>query len=197
MRASKARLNREKNLPNTKAKSFSKKSFLAPWGLSNILAIAGLRVSELMAERIVETAMVKANCLKKRPTTPPMKAQGINTAESTKATPITGPVTSSIAWMVASRGLSPCEINLSTFSTTTIASSTTMPMDNTKPNKESVLRLNPIRPIMAKVPTTATGTAIKGIRVARQFCRKSNTTSATNRMASRKVRATCSMESLI
>jgi hypothetical protein len=64
-------------------------------------------VSELKAEMTVEMAIVSANCLKNWPTMPEMNAHGKNTALSTRPTAMTGPETSSIAWMAASRGLIP------------------------------------------------------------------------------------------
>ena len=70
-------------------------------------ASAGLRVSELIAEKIVETAIVTANWRKNWPVIPLINAHGTNTATSTEATATTGPVTSSIALRVASRGASP------------------------------------------------------------------------------------------
>ena len=48
----------------------------------------------------------------------------------------------------------------STFSTTTIASSTTMPMARTMANREMVLALNPSASRTANVPISETGTAI-------------------------------------
>ena len=57
----------------------------------------------LMAEITVETEIVTANCRKNRPVMPPMNAQGTNTAHSTRATAMIGPVTSSMALMVAVR----------------------------------------------------------------------------------------------
>ena len=57
---------------------------------------------------IVETAIVSANCRKNCPVMPLMNAHGTNTALSTRPTAITGPETCSIAWIVASRGASPC-----------------------------------------------------------------------------------------
>ena len=102
-------------------------------------ARAGLSVSELKAEITVETAMVTANWRKNWPVMPPRKAQGTNTAQSTRATAITGPVTSSIALRAASRGGRPCSSQRSTFSTTTMASSTTMPMARTRPNSDRLL----------------------------------------------------------
>ena len=146
---------------------------------------------------MVDTAIVKANCRKKSPVTPPMNPQGTNTAESTAATPITGPVTSSIAFPAASRGESPSAIHRSTFSTTTIASSTTIPIASTSPKSESVLRLKPMAAMAAKVPTIATGTAMSGMSVARQFCRKSSTTRATSRIASRSVFTTSKIDSVM
>ena len=54
-------------------------------------ARAGLNVSELKAEMIVETAMVRANWRKNCPVMPLMKAHGTNTADSTRATAIDRP----------------------------------------------------------------------------------------------------------
>ena len=67
----------------------------------------------------------------------------------------------------------------STDSTTTIASSTTMPIASTSPKSVRLLSEKPIAAITAKVPMIATGTAISGMIADRQFCRNSSTTSAT------------------
>ena len=138
--------------------------------------IAGLKVKELMVEMIVETAIVTANCRKNWPVIPPMKAHGTKTAHRTKPTATIGPVTSSIAFREASLGLRPFSIQRSTFSTTTMASSTTMPMAKTSPNKEILFKLNPSSNMMEKVPTMPTGTAMRGMIAARQLCRNTSTT---------------------
>ncbi len=75
----------------------------------------------------------------------------------------------------------------STASTTTIASSTTSPMARTRPNSESVFTEKPSIGNSANVPINETGTAISGIKVARQLCRKRKTTTATSRTVSRRV----------
>jgi hypothetical protein len=106
----------------------------------------------------------------------------------------TGPVTSSIALCVASLGPSPSARCRSVFSTTTIASSTTIPIASTSPNRVSVLIVNPSMAMTAKVPITATGTASVGISVARQFWRKMKTTRKTSRIASKRVFTTSSTE---
>src|SRR6266481_4544053 len=119
-------------------------------------ASAGLSVNELIAENTVDTEIVTANCLKNCPVMPPTNAQGTNTAQSTSATAIIGPVTSSIAFRVASRGENPRSIQRSTFSTTTIASSTTMPIASTRPNSEMLFKLKPSAAITPKVLMIAT-----------------------------------------
>jgi len=57
-----------------------------------------------------------------------MKPTGTNTAERMRPIATTGPDTSSIALIVASLGAIPCSMWCITASTTTIASSTTMPI---------------------------------------------------------------------
>ena len=148
-----------------------------------------------MAESTVDTAMVRANWRKNSPTIPVMNPHGTNTAQSTRATPMTGPVTSSIAFTAAARGESPSPIQRSTFSTTTIASSTTIPIASTSPNSESELRLNPNPSMNASVPMIATGTEINGISVARHFCRKRSITIVTRTTAMPSVRSTSRCDS--
>ena len=58
------------------------------------------------------------------------------------------------------------------FSTTTIASSTTMPIASTRPNSVSVLIDIPSAIITAKVPISETGMVTAGISVVRKSCRK-------------------------
>jgi hypothetical protein len=96
---------------------------------------------------------------------------------------MTGPDTSSIALSVASRGLMPSSMWCSTASTTTIASSTTSPMASTRAKSDSVLIEKPSSGKTAKVPISETGTAIIGISVARQFCKKIKTTRRTSTIA--------------
>src|SRR6202034_4258720 len=100
---------------------------------------AGLRVRETKHEITVEAAMVVANCLKNSPEIPEIKADGINTAHSVKAMAISAVDTSVIVWCAGSRGCKPSAMFRSTFSTTTMASSTTMPTANTRPNSDKLL----------------------------------------------------------
>src|SRR5256885_16861342 len=123
-----------------------------------------------------------------------MNAVGTNTAQSTSAVAMIGPVTSLMAWRVASIGESPSAMLRSTFSTTTIASSTTIPIARTNPNKESALMLNPSASITANVPTRETGTAASGMIEARHVCKNTSTTITTSTSASNSVCTTASIE---
>ena len=78
----------------------------------------------------------------------------------------------------------------STFSTTTMASSTTMPIASTRPNRVRALIVKPSGTITAKVPMIDTGTAISGMSEARQVCRKTITTITTRAMAISRVMMT-------
>ena len=124
-----------------------------------------------------------------------MKAVGTNTAASTSAIAITGPDTSCIAFRVASRAESPSRSHRSTFSTTTIASSTTIPIASTRPNSERLLSEKPSSRITAKVPMSETGTASIGTSVARHCWRKTSTTTNTSTTASNSVFVTSWIDS--
>ena len=115
-------------------------------GPQSMAASAGLRVSELIVESTVDAAIVSANWRKNWPVIPEMNAQGMNTAESTRPTAITGAETSLIAWIVAALGVIPCSIWCSTDSTTTIASSTTIPIASTSPKSVRLLSEKPKPP---------------------------------------------------
>src|SRR5580700_10376810 len=65
------------------------------------------------------------------------------------------------------------------FSITTMASSTTKPVEMVSAIKERLSRLYPHKYITAKVATSETGTATLGIMVARTFRRNTKTTSTT------------------
>src|ERR1700681_2540968 len=90
------RLNQRKNLPS--------RLLLAVLGLRINAASAGLNDSALKADNTTETAMVTANCWYNRPVMPGMNADGMNTADRTRAMPTTGPEISSMALSAASFG---------------------------------------------------------------------------------------------
>ncbi len=113
-----------------------------------------------------------------------MNADGRNTAVSTSAIAISAVPTSSMVRRAASRGFMPSAILRSTFSTTTIASSTTMPTASTNPNSERLFRVKPNRLMKKNAPISETGMATIGMTAARQVCRNMMMTSTTSRTAS-------------
>ena len=118
---------------------------------------------------------------------PGIIAAGTKTAVSVSAMPISAPPTSSIVLCAASWGSAPPSISRCTFSTTTIASSTTMPIASTSPNSDRLLSEKPAARITANVPTSETGIASSGMIVARHVCRNTITTIETMMSASNKV----------
>ena len=169
------RLNQEKNL--------SKILLSSPGGFNRVAARAGLRVSALMDDIATAIAMVMANCWYKRPVIPPMAATGTNTAISASEVATIGPDTSRMASIVASRAAMPFSIFADTASTTTMASSTTIPIASTSPSSDSVLMVKPSKGKTINAPINETGTVKVGISVERAFCRKMYTTRITRATA--------------
>ncbi len=140
----------------------------------------------------METDTATANWRKSWPLMPGMKATGTNTDSSTSVMAMIGAVISAIAFLVASaiERWGSSSITRSTFSTTTMASSTTMPIASTSASSDTVLAEYPSSSMTAKAPMIDTGTAISGMRVVLSLPRNRNTTSATSTKASPSVRIT-------
>ena len=83
------------------------------------------------------------------------------------------------------------------FSSTTMASSTTMPMASTAASSVRVLIENPNITISPQAPISETGMVMMGIRVARKVRRKKKMIAATSTVASRMVLKTLSIEALM
>ena len=134
--------------------------------------IAGVSVSAVKPEIATDTAIVTANCLYSCPVVPGRNAAGTNTEAITSTTATSELPISPIALIVASFGDKwNCCMMRSTFSVTTIASSTTMPIASTSPN--SVIRLieNPSASIPASVVISETKIATVQMIVVRKLCR--------------------------
>ena len=134
---------------------------------------AGQSVNADTHDKPTADASVTPNCRKKLPDVPGMKATGMNTAIKTSVHEITAMDTSLMAWRVASRASDiPPSIFAITASTTTIASSTTVPMASTKANRVNMFSEKPATFTIAKVPSSDTMMDIEGITVALKLCRK-------------------------
>src|SRR5579885_1189254 len=121
---------------------------------------------------------------------PEMNAAGMKTQLSTSVMAMPAPVISDMAWWAAARGDRPSSMLRSTFSTTTMASSTTMPMASTSPNSDRLLNEKPNTAMTAKVPMTDTGSDTRGMSEVRQLCRKMKMTRATRKDDSNRVQTT-------
>ena len=122
----------------------------------------------------------------------------MNTDSNTSTSPTTGPVSSVMAFLAASRGDStPSCTNRAQSSTTTMASSTTMAMASTRPNRVRVFMVKPNSFITANVAISDTGMVSIGIITALQLWRKNRITTITISVVSTKVTSTSSTDSVI
>ena len=92
----------------------------------------------------------------------------MKTASSTTVVATIGEATLRIASIAASRDFMPRSMLTCAASTTTIASSTTSPIANTRPNSEMMLIEKPNSGNKMNVPMSETGMATSGMSVARQ-----------------------------
>src|ERR1700750_17805 len=118
---------------------------------------------------------------------PGMKAVGTKTAMSTSEIAIIAAPNSFMVRCDAVAGSNPCSMLRSTFSTTTIASSTTMPMASTRPKSVNVFSENPNADMTANVAINEDGVETIGMIAVRQDCRNTRTTTTTSAMASNSV----------
>ena len=92
------------------------------------------------------------------------------------------------------RGAIPCSRWRAMFSMTTMASSTTNPVEMVSAISERLSSVYPTRYMTPNVPSSESGTATPGIRVAHPFRRNRNTTMTTRAMESIRVNCTSSTE---
>ena len=137
-------------------------------------------VSDTTIEISTAIDSVSVNSLNNRPTSPPISNSGRNTATSDRLIESTVKPTSLAPRIAAWTRVLPSSRWRVTFSNTTMASSTTKPVEIVSAISERLLRLKPSRYIAAKEPTIDTGTATLGTAEARTSRRNTNTTRMTN-----------------
>ena len=110
-------------------------------GLRNRLPSIGVSVSDTNADTRIDTAMVTENSRKSRPTMPPRKSSGMNTATSESVIErIVKPI-SFEPLSAACIGFSPISMWRTMFSSITMASSTTKPTDSVSAISDRLSRL--------------------------------------------------------
>ncbi len=140
-------------------------SFWCAWSSSEL--ITGDRVSATTPDTITAPARVRANSRNSAPVRPPIRPMGVYTAARVMVMAITGPATSRAPISAAATGDLPSSMWRWTFSTTTMASSTTSPMASTIASRVSRLTLKPKASISAAAPSIDRGMVATGISTLR------------------------------
>jgi hypothetical protein len=112
-----------------------------PGGFRKRDASIGVRLIETNPEIRIAMLIVTANSCSSRPTMPPMKRIGMNTAASDTVIEMMVKPISFAPWSAASSGGSPCSMCRTMFSSMTIASSTTKPTESVSAMSERLSRL--------------------------------------------------------
>ena len=126
------------------------------------------------------TDSVTANSRNRRPTMPPMRRIGINTATRERLMEMTVKAISRDPRRAACSGAIPFSTYRVIFSRTTIASSTTKPVAIVRAMRERLSRLYPQRYMTPKVPIERCPTATAGMTVERTCLRNPKTTRITS-----------------
>src|SRR5579864_7490946 len=158
-------------------------------GLRNFAHIVGVVVNETTSDTPIATLKVTANSRKSLTTIPPIISKGMNTATSDVLIDSTVNPISAAPLNVACTTPIPCSTYRVMFSSTTMASSTTNPVEMASAIRDKLSRLYPSRYITPNVPTRESGTAILGMIVARTVRKKTNTTMMTSAMEISSVRS--------
>ena len=154
----------------------------------------GVSVRATTPEKKIDAARVMANSRKSLPVLPGMKARGTNTAMRVAVVAMTAKPISRAPSKEASSGGSPSSMRRCTFSISTMASSTTMPMASTMASRVSTLMEALKKLITMKAAMIETGIATMATMVERQSRRNSRITRITRPMPSTRVWSTPSME---
>ena len=128
---------------------------------------------------ITAPASVSANSRNNDPVSPPWNATGAYTAASVIVMAMIGPTSSRAPSNAAFSGVCPSRMCRSTFSTITMASSTTRPTDNTMARRVRRFSVKPNICMRKTAPMSDTGIATSGIITERSEPRNRKITTAT------------------
>ena len=183
-RKARSSVQRKPSLSARKKGSVRRTSRLSPsCARKSLEHIIGVRVSAITPENRTEAARAKPNSVKSRPVLPPIKESGTKTEISTRVVAMTAKAISREPSRDARSGSSPNSMRRCTFSSTTMASSTTSPIASTSPSSVSTLIEKPITAMAMKDATMETGMATAGMMVARTDRRKRKITPTTSASA--------------
>ncbi len=143
----------------------------------------GVSESAHTVEIIIIMVTIHPSCWNSTPVIPVTSVSGKNTAISVSVDAITDTATSFVPCIAACFGSLPRSICVVTFSSTTIASSTTIPIDMDSAERETIFRVLPVIARYMNDAMSEIGIVIATIMVARHLPRNTNTTMTTNRRA--------------
>ena len=106
--------------------------------------IIGTRVSAAVVDTVIMIETIQPSCLNIIPIIPPTIVSGRKTQSIVRVEAMTEIPTSEVPWTAASRGFSPRSICEVTFSSTTMASSTTIPMAMAREDIETMFSVLPV-----------------------------------------------------
>ena len=141
--------------------------------------IIGVRVSAITPDSSTAPARVNANSVNSTPVSPPWKPIGRYTAISVVVIATTGHASSRAPRIEASNGVIPSSMCRWMFSSTMIASSTTMPIASTIASRVSRLMVKPISNIRNNAPISDSGMVTAGISTLRSEPRNRKITTIT------------------
>ena len=156
--------------------------------------IIGVSVRATTPEKKMAAASWMANSRNRRPVLPVMKARGTKTAISVAVVAMTAKPISRAPSNEARRGGCPSSMRRCTFSISTMASSTTMPMASTMASSVSTLMEAPKKATTMKEARIDTGIATRATMLERQSRRKMRITRMTRATPSSSVLMTPLME---
>src|SRR5258706_3679250 len=146
----------------------------------NRLQNMGVRVSETTPEIKMAAQIVMANSRNSLPMIPAMYRMGMNTAASDRVMETMVKPISFDPFNAASKGFSPFSMCRTIFSSITMASSSTKPIERITPIIEMLFKLKFNRYMMLNVPRMEKGSAMAGIMVADSFRRNRKITRITS-----------------
>ena len=145
-------------------------------GFRKYAAIIGVSVRATSSENSTATVTVKPKGRKNSPGMPPMNATGMNTAHIVSVVATTARPISIAASVAASQRRLALRKWRTMFSTSTIASSTSMPTTSVSASSVSMFSVKPRPSIAQNVGMIDSGSASADTSVARQSRRNSHTT---------------------
>ena len=150
---------------------------------SHWLQSMGVRLRAQVVEMIIMMVTIQPSWRKSTPVMPVTRVRGKNTAISVSVEAMTETATSLVPCTAACRGSEPRSMCVVTFSRTTMASSTTIPMEMLSADSDTMLRVLPVAYRYMNEAMSETGMVMTMIIVARHRPRKRNTTIMTNSRA--------------